>query len=601
MRGVLLTVAIMFVTPAVASSQSSKATLTPIERTIVKSVDAHNADALALLIKVVNINSGTMNFAGVRQVADVLAAQLDSLGFKTRWVDGAGFHRAGHLVAEHAGPGPKILLIGHLDTVFEPDNPFQKFQRIDDSTAKGPGVIDMKGGDVIIVYALRALKEAKQLDKMNITIVFDGDEEESGTPLELARATLVEAAKGATAALGFEDGSGDPTTAMTSRRGAGSWTLVSTGTPSHSGQIFTPEVGAGAVFESARVLNEFYTKLGHEQYLTFNPGRRARRHRGDARLDGHRRQRVGEGQRGRGADEGDGRSAHDLAGAVREGGGDDEGHRRASAAGDEVGDLVRDRLSADGADGRKSEVARDLRQGEPRCWLGWRGGGGSVARGRGGHFVRGESRADVDRCARAVGARRSYGQGDGGSPDAAGEDEADGGDVVAVDEWGGEGEMKTMSFVEDLAALFARDLTKMVEQIRAFPSDEAFWETPPGITNSAGTLALHINGNLREYVGRQLGGVGYTRDRPAEFSERGVSREEAMHADLGAVRAHSVDRRAPLGNTVGRDVSRCRVRCANADSVVSPASVRAPELALRAAGLRAAHRGEAVAIAVTVR
>jgi glutamate carboxypeptidase len=266
-------VAFAFVaSPLIAQTQTPAAALSSTERTIAKSVDAHNADALALLIKIVNINSGTMNFAGVRQVADVLSAQLDSLGFKTSWVDGAAFHRAGHLVAEHPGPGPKLLLIGHLDTVFEPDNPFQKFQRIDDSTAKGPGVIDMKGGDVIMVYALRALKDAKALDKMNITIVLDGDEEESGTPLELARAALVEAAKGATAALGFEDGAGDPKTAMTSRRGAGSWSLRSTGTPSHSGQIFTPEVGAGAVFESARVLNEFYTKLGHEQYLTFNPG-----------------------------------------------------------------------------------------------------------------------------------------------------------------------------------------------------------------------------------------------------------------------------------------------------------------------------------------
>src|SRR6185437_928647 len=78
--------------------------------------------------------------------------------------------------------------------------------------------------------------------------------------------------KGATAALGFEDGSGDPGTAMTSRRGAGSWSLTSTGTPSHSGQIFSKEVGACAVFEAARVLDQFYTELGHERYLTFNPG-----------------------------------------------------------------------------------------------------------------------------------------------------------------------------------------------------------------------------------------------------------------------------------------------------------------------------------------
>ena len=254
------------------AAQKTGPVLNPTELAVVRSVDAHNADALALLIKIVNINSGTMNFAGVRQVADVLAAQLDSLGFKTRWVDGAVFHLAGHLVAEHPGAGPKILLIGHLDTVFEPDHPFQKFERLDDSTAKGPGVIDMKGGDVIIVYALRALRDAKALKKLNITIVFDGDEEESGSPVEAARSALMEAARGATAALGFEDGAGDPKTAMTSRRGAGSWSLVSTGTPSHSGQIFTPEVGAGAVFESARVLNAFYTQLGHEQYLTFNPG-----------------------------------------------------------------------------------------------------------------------------------------------------------------------------------------------------------------------------------------------------------------------------------------------------------------------------------------
>ena len=264
--------AISLAAPSLVLSQKPGAALNATERALVKSVDAHSADALALLIRVVNINSGTMNFAGVRQVADVLGAQLDSLGFKTRWVDGAGFHRAGHLVAEHPGAGPKLLLIGHLDTVFEPDHPFQKFERLDDSTARGPGVIDMKGGDVIIVYALRALKEARALDTMNITIVFDGDEEESGSPLVLARAALMDAAKGATAALGFEDGSGDPKTAMTSRRGAGSWALVSTGTPSHSGQIFAPAVGAGAVFEASRVLTQFYTQLGHEQYLTFNPG-----------------------------------------------------------------------------------------------------------------------------------------------------------------------------------------------------------------------------------------------------------------------------------------------------------------------------------------
>jgi glutamate carboxypeptidase len=255
-----------------AHAQKPATTLTAAERSIAGAVDAHNADALALLERLVNINSGTMNFAGVRQVADVLRPQFDALGFKTRWVDGAAFHRAGHLVAEHPGPGKKILLVGHLDTVFEPNSPFQRFEKLNDSTARGPGVIDMKGGDVIILYALRALKDAGALDKMNVTVVFDGDEEEAGTPITLARQTLVDAAKGAAYALGFEDGSGDPKTAVASRRGAGSWNLTTTGLTAHSSQIFTKEYGAGAVYEASRILTAFYTKLSGEPYLTFNPG-----------------------------------------------------------------------------------------------------------------------------------------------------------------------------------------------------------------------------------------------------------------------------------------------------------------------------------------
>lgn len=253
-------------------SLAQNARLDPVERSIAKAVDRHNADALALLERVVNINSGTMNFAGVRQVGDVLRTQFDSLGFKTRWIDGAAFHRAGHLVAEHPGPGPRILLIGHLDTVFEPSSPFQRFERLNDSTARGPGVIDMKGGDVIMLYALRALKDAGALDKMNVVVVFDGDEEEAGAPLEAARRALVDAATGARAAIGFEDGAADPRTAVISRRSAGSWTVRTSGQPAHSSQIFQPTVGAGAVYEAARIVHEFYTSLSGEQYLTFNPG-----------------------------------------------------------------------------------------------------------------------------------------------------------------------------------------------------------------------------------------------------------------------------------------------------------------------------------------
>lgn len=266
-----LTSTVLLAVTLVAPS-GAQTTLTATERSIVRAVDAHRDESLALLERLVNINSGTMNFAGVRQVADALRPHFDSLGFTTRWVDGSAFHRAGHLVAEHPGPGPKILLIGHLDTVFEPSSPFQRFERLDDSTARGPGVIDMKGGDVILLYALRALSDAGRLAKMNVTVVFDGDEEEAGTPVSAARQTLVDAATGARYALGFEDGAADPKTAVISRRSAGSWTLRTTGHPAHSSQIFKPEVGAGAVYEAARILAGFYTRLSSETYLTFNPG-----------------------------------------------------------------------------------------------------------------------------------------------------------------------------------------------------------------------------------------------------------------------------------------------------------------------------------------
>ena len=270
-RAAAVFVSVVIAAPLPAQKERAPS-LSPAERAVVRAVDAENARTLALLERLVDINSGTMNFAGVRQVGDVLRTELESLGFTTRWVDGAAFHRAGHLVAERRGPGPKLLLIGHLDTVFEPSSPFQRFERLNDSTARGPGVIDMKGGDVIIVAALRALRAAGLLDSLNVTIVYDGDEEDAGMPLGEARRALMEAAHGATAALGFEDGPGDPHVAVIARRGDESWTLHTTGTPAHSSQIFTQDVGAGAVYEASRILSEFYRQLAREPYLTFNPG-----------------------------------------------------------------------------------------------------------------------------------------------------------------------------------------------------------------------------------------------------------------------------------------------------------------------------------------
>jgi glutamate carboxypeptidase len=255
-------------------SISAFSQLSKTEKKIIYSIDANNAAALKLLEEAVNINSGTMNFEGVKKTGMLFKSRFDALGFETKWIDGSAFGRAGHLVAYHTGKGKgkTLLLIGHLDTVFEPSSPFQKFILLNDSTATGPGASDMKGGNVIMVYALEALKQAGLLKTMNIIVVLHGDEEKSGKPLALSKSDLIDAAKKADVALGFEDADSNPTTAVVSRRGATGWELVVKGQPAHSSQIFTEKVGAGAIYEASRILNEFYTKLSGEKDLTFNPG-----------------------------------------------------------------------------------------------------------------------------------------------------------------------------------------------------------------------------------------------------------------------------------------------------------------------------------------
>jgi glutamate carboxypeptidase len=210
----------------------------------------------------------------VREVGRRFAPRFEALGFRTRWVDGSAFGRAGHLVARRPGVHARrtVLLIGHLDTVFEPDSPFQHFALSPDSLASGPGVADMKGGDVVMLLALRGVAAAGALDRFDFRVVLDGDEENAGSPVALARAELLEAARGCDAAIGFEDGAGDPAQAIVARRGAGDWTLRVSGHRAHSSQIFREGVGAGAAFEAARILEQFRDSLASEPHLTFSPG-----------------------------------------------------------------------------------------------------------------------------------------------------------------------------------------------------------------------------------------------------------------------------------------------------------------------------------------
>lgn len=266
-RSVAVPISLMLASVVATQAQE----LAPIELRIVSDVDANAGAAIALLERAVNINSGSMNFEGVRQVGDLFREEFESLGFETEWIDGTGFERAGHLVARRRGGEPHLLLIGHLDTVFEPASPFQTFSRNGDR-ATGPGVVDMKGGGVVIVHALGALAAAGVLGDMSITVIMTGDEERSGRPLELARADLREAAAEADIVLAFENGDSNPATAVVARRGSTGWRLEVTGTPAHSSQVFQPEVGMGAIYEAARILGEFRARLADQPLLTFNPG-----------------------------------------------------------------------------------------------------------------------------------------------------------------------------------------------------------------------------------------------------------------------------------------------------------------------------------------
>jgi glutamate carboxypeptidase len=230
-------------------------------------VRAHHDDDVALLEKAVNISSGTQNTAGVRRVGDLFAQELAAMGFTVRWSEmPASMRRAGHLVAERKGTkGARLLLIGHLDTVFEGEG--QHFVR-QDTIARGAGTADMKGGDVAMIAALRALNATGALEGSQIIVVMTGDEESAGSPLELARKDLIDAAKRSDIALAFEGGRA--ARASIARRGSSGWTLNVTGRQAHSAGVFTN--GYGAVYEMARILDTFRRELAGDPTLTFNPG-----------------------------------------------------------------------------------------------------------------------------------------------------------------------------------------------------------------------------------------------------------------------------------------------------------------------------------------
>lgn len=253
---------------------AAQAKLSKAEAAMAKTVTAEQDRSIALIETLVNQNSGSLNLEGVEKVAVMMRAELEPLGFNVTWKPTPETKRAGHLVAVHKGrPDTKrLLLIAHLDTVFEPDSPFQTFTRKGDM-GEGPGAGDDKGGMVVIVAALRAMKAAGTLKDANIEIHMTGDEEDAGDPIEKARADLIAAGKRSDVALDFEglvrDGGADM--GSVARRSSESWTVTATGKSAHSSGIFSAAAGDGAIYELTRIIARFRTELP-EPNLTFNVG-----------------------------------------------------------------------------------------------------------------------------------------------------------------------------------------------------------------------------------------------------------------------------------------------------------------------------------------
>lgn len=267
MRIVLLALAMLIL------HTTSAQPLTKEEKAILAKIDAQMPETMKLLEDIVNINSGTLNVNGVRKVGELLGKAFQQAGFQTTWISVPdSLRRAGHLVATRKGnKGKKLFLIGHLDTVFEPDMPANPYRKINDSTVTGQGVNDMKGGDVMILAAVKALNDLGLLRDVTITAYFTGDEEKAGLPIAVSRADFIERAKQHDVALGFE-GAMAMDIVSVARRGASSWTLTTTGKQSHSSGVFNEQAGYGANFEMARILESFRQSLAGVKYLTFHPG-----------------------------------------------------------------------------------------------------------------------------------------------------------------------------------------------------------------------------------------------------------------------------------------------------------------------------------------
>lgn len=242
------------------------ASLDSVEARIVAFVDAHQEAFITDLEAALRIDSATENLAGVARMGDFYRRHLDELGFNTRWAElPASTGRSGHLLAERQGTqGQRVLLLGHLDTVYPGGAARREGTRL-----HGSGAADMKGGNMVMLQALRALHAAGALADTRLIVMLTGDEEAPGLPQEITRRDLREAGKRSDLVLAFESAVG--MTGTIARRGVVTWELEVQGATGHSSGIFSAAMGSGSVYEAARILQGFHEELRTIDGITANP------------------------------------------------------------------------------------------------------------------------------------------------------------------------------------------------------------------------------------------------------------------------------------------------------------------------------------------
>jgi glutamate carboxypeptidase len=213
----------------------------------------------------VEIESPSDDKAAVDQMGAFLAQAFERLGGKVTFFPQK--EAGNHLKAEFAGSaGKPVLLLGHFDTVWSMGTLAKMPFRMEGGRAFGPGIYDMKAGIAMMIFALRALKEAGAVHQP-ITVLLDTDEEVGSAT---GRAVVEATAKSCEAVLVLEPSQGPKGHLKTSRKGVGDITIRVRGRASHSGVDF--EKGHSAIVELARQLLEIVKFTDLDRGITVNPG-----------------------------------------------------------------------------------------------------------------------------------------------------------------------------------------------------------------------------------------------------------------------------------------------------------------------------------------